>query len=155
MRGLPSQVKGAGFRVQSRRCSWVRIPSPAPKHIDFAFDISPAIYFAIWVLVYEFCRDMDRIQSSLNPAPLTWLGNPNTARNSTTVRGSTCNLVNRGRACLLMAFYGILLCHSNSNLPPGRISALKKPYSYQERVCDVREGINPTIHRNCSMTYAL
>lgn len=29
VRGLPSQVKGAGFRVQSRRSSRVRIPSPA------------------------------------------------------------------------------------------------------------------------------
>lgn len=41
MRGLPSQVKGAGFRVQSRRCSWVRIPSPAPTHIDFQFITPP------------------------------------------------------------------------------------------------------------------
>ena len=34
LRGLPSQVKGAGFRVQSRRCSWVRIPFPAPITIN-------------------------------------------------------------------------------------------------------------------------
>ena len=29
-RGLPSQVKGAGLRLLSRRGSWVRIPPPAP-----------------------------------------------------------------------------------------------------------------------------
>ena len=28
-RGLPSQVKGDGFRAHSRRSSWVRIPPPA------------------------------------------------------------------------------------------------------------------------------
>ena len=49
LRGLPSQVKGAGFRVQSRRCSWVRIPSPAPIHIGFSI-ITPTEFF---------CRRLD------------------------------------------------------------------------------------------------
>jgi hypothetical protein len=40
LRGLPSQVKGAGFRVQSRRCSWVRIPSPAPNYSKLRILIS-------------------------------------------------------------------------------------------------------------------
>ena len=48
--GFPSQVKGAGLRALSRRCSRVRIPSPAYNPFSY-------IVFADWLLLLNFCRD--------------------------------------------------------------------------------------------------
>ena len=43
LRGLPSQVKGAGLRTLSRRGSWVQIPPPAPVAYGFGTLDGPVI----------------------------------------------------------------------------------------------------------------